>query len=135
MKRSNAERLLAAALVAYIICDILLTPPAGLETRNPAYVTSVGVATLALLFVGLALSIVALILVVRRSTRSTIIAVVAAVLYFPAPIAELTGHFSSLPPPTAIAWLEVLQAVVAVLAIGSGLWVLRRRVSGNPPTG
>jgi hypothetical protein len=129
VKRTNGERLLAAALVAYIICDVLLTPPAGLETRNPAFVTSLGVATLALLFVGLALSIVALILIARGSSRSTIIAVVAAVLYFPAPIAEAAGHFSSLPPPTAIAWLEVLQALVAVVVIVIGGLVLRRRVS------
>jgi hypothetical protein len=43
-----AERILAGALVTYIACDILLTPPAHLETRDPSHV---GIATLALLFV------------------------------------------------------------------------------------
>jgi hypothetical protein len=43
MKLSTEERILAVTLVAYMVCDVLLTPPAGLETRNPADVTLVGV--------------------------------------------------------------------------------------------
>ena len=126
MRRSNSERLLAVALVAYIICDILLTPPARLETRNPAYVTTVGIAALALLFLGLVLAVAALVLLFRRSERSSTVAIVAALLYFPAPLTELTGHFSSLRPPVAIAWLELVQAVVALIIVGVGFWTLRR---------
>jgi hypothetical protein len=66
-KLTNAGRALAVALVAYIVCDILLTPPAHLETRDPAKVTIVGIAAPALLFVWLALGIVALLSLLRRS--------------------------------------------------------------------
>jgi hypothetical protein len=68
-------------------------------------------------------------LYIRGSRRSPMIAISAAVLYFPAALAELTGHFSSLRPPTAIAWLELVQAVVAVLVIGLNTWALRVRSS------
>jgi len=39
VKLEKADWILAVTLVAYIICDVLLTPPAGLETRNPARVS------------------------------------------------------------------------------------------------
>src|ERR1700738_4720539 len=119
MKRSNAARILAVALAAYIVCDILLTPPAGLETRDPAKVTGLGYAVLGLLFVGLALSIVALVLLFRNSRRAPIVAIVAAVLlYLPAFLAEQASLFSALRPPIAIERVEWVQAVVAVVAIG-----------------
>ena len=69
MKFSKAQRVLGVALVAYVVADVLLTPPAHLETRDPALVTTVGNAALVLLFLGLALSIVALVLLFRRSAR------------------------------------------------------------------
>ncbi len=122
VKRSRAEIGLAAALVAYIVCDVLLTPPAHLETRDPALVTAFGIATLVLLFIGLALSVVALVLIYRRWSRAPTVAIVAAI---PAPLTELTGHFSSLRAPAAIAALEVLQAIVAVIVIVVGLQALR----------
>jgi len=125
MKRSNATRILAVALAAYIVCDILLTPPAGLETRDPAKVTGLGFAVLGLLFVGLALGIVALVLLFRKSRRAPMVAIVAAVLYLPAFIAEQAGLFSALRPPSAIQRVEWVQAVVAVIAIGLGFWLLR----------
>jgi hypothetical protein len=125
MKLSTAARILAVTLVAYVVCDILLTPPAGLETRDVAKVTGVGFATLGLLFVGLALGILAVVLLLRRSRRSPMVAIVAAVLYFPAFIAEQTGLFSGLRPPLGIARVEVVQAVVAVIAVGIGFWLLR----------
>jgi hypothetical protein len=131
MKRSNATRILAVALAAYIVCDILLTPPAGLETRDPAKVTGLGYAVLGLLFIGLALGIVALVLLFRRSRRAPMLAIVAAVLYLPAFLAEQAGLFSALRPPIAIQRVEWVQAVVAVIAIGLGFWLRR---SGTVPT-
>jgi hypothetical protein len=125
VKQSNAERVLAVTLVAYVVCDILLTPAGGLETRDVAGVTVVGFATLALLFVGLALSILALVLLFRSPGRSPIVAIIAAVLYFPAPLVEQLGLFSRFQPPTAIARLELVQVVVAIIVIGVGLWVRR----------
>jgi hypothetical protein len=122
---SRAGLLLAAALVAYIVLDVLLTPIGGFETRDPAKVHVIGLAGLALLFVGLVLGIVALVLLFRGSRRAPLLAIVAALLYYPAFLTEQTGTFSSLPAPTAIDRLELVQAVVAAIAIGIGFWMLR----------
>jgi len=54
MKLSTNEKVLAVILVLYIISDILLTP-AGLETRAVSGITTLGFATLGLIFVGLGL--------------------------------------------------------------------------------
>jgi hypothetical protein len=125
VKVSSAERVLAVSLFVYIVCDILLTPPAHLETRNPANVTVLGIVALVLLFIGLILGIIAFVLLFRRSSRSSVFAIVAAVLYFPAALSELTGLFSSLKAPAAIAWLELVQSVVALTVIGASFWVRR----------
>jgi hypothetical protein len=131
MRLSRAGQLLAIILVVYVVLDVLLTPLGGFETRDPAKVHVVGLAGLALLFIGLALSIVALVLVFRRSARAPLFAIVAAVLYYPAFLTELTGTFATLPAPTAIARIELVQAVVAAFAIGVGIWMLRREPTGR----
>jgi len=125
VRLSAAGLLLAIVLVGYVVLDFLLTPLGGFETRDPAKVHVVGLAGLALLFVGLALSIVALVLLFRRSGRAPMFAIVAAVLYYPAFLTELTGTFSSLPAPTAIQRIELAQAVVAGVAIGVSTSMLR----------
>ncbi len=121
MKLTNAARILAVALAAYIVCDILLTPPAGLETRDPAKVTGLGYAVLGLLFIGLALGIVALVLLFRRSRRALTVAIVAGVLYLPAFLSEQAGLFSAL--RSTIEAVEWVQAITAVTVI---------RLSPNP---
>ena len=118
---------LAIVLLAYVVCDVLLTPPAHLETRDPAKVTALGIAGLALLFVGLALGIIALVLLLRGSKRSPVVAIIGAVLYIPAFLSEQTGPFSSLRAPVAIEWVEWLQFVVVLIAIGLIVLLLRRR--------
>jgi hypothetical protein len=97
MKLSSAARILSVALAAYIDWDVLLTPPAGLETRDPAKVTGLGIAVLGLLFVGLALGIVALALLFQRSPRA----------------------------PIAIERVEWGQAVVAIVVVSLSFWLLR----------
>ncbi len=69
--------MLVAALAVYIVCDILLTPLARLETRPVAKVTTLGFVVLGLLFVGLALAIIAVVLTFLRSQRLPIVAIVA----------------------------------------------------------
>ena len=128
MRLAKAERILAVSLFLYIVIDILLTPLARLETRNPANITVLGVATLVALFVGLALSVVALVLLFRRSKYLSMVAVVAGVLYFPAAVAEWTGTFSSVGAPTAIQLLELAQAVVAVVVTGAAFSLRRAKV-------
>ena len=130
LKLSSAAWVLAVALVAYVVADVLLTPPAGLETRNPARVTGVGVGTLVLLFIGLALGIVALVLLLRGSRRAPIVAIIAGVLFVPAFLAEQTGNFSSLRAPAAIESIEVAQILI-VLAIVTSSLLLWRSASKN----
>ena len=125
MKLSNAARILAVALAAYIVCDFLLTPPAGLETRDPAKVTGLGFAVLGLLFIGLALAVVALVLLFRRSRRAPVVAIIAAALYLPAFLAEQAGLFSALRAPVAIQWVEWIQVVVAIIVAGRAFFLLR----------
>jgi hypothetical protein len=126
MKLSIAAKVLAASLLVYVVGDILLTPLAGLETRPVAKVTTLGFISLGLLFVGLVLAVVAGVLVFRRSRRSPIVAIVAAVLYFPAFFAEQTGHFSAVRAPVAIEEVELVQVIVAVIVIAFALVDLRR---------
>src|ERR1700681_3628720 len=114
MKLSTAAKMLAASLAVYVVFDILLTPLARLETRPVAKVTTLGFATLGLLFVGLVLAIIAAVLVFRRSQRAPIVAIVAAALFLPAFLAEQTGHFSAVGAPAAIETVEIVQVVVAI---------------------
>jgi CHASE2 domain-containing sensor protein len=120
-------KVLGVTLVVYIVLDVLLTPVAGFETRPVSKVTAVGIDVLALLFAGLALGVVSLVMLLRRSPRAGAFAIVAAVLYFPAVIAEQTGHFSDVRPPAAIERIELLQAAVALVLVGVGFWSRRQR--------
>jgi uncharacterized membrane protein YhfC len=125
LRLSTQERVLAITLVAYIVLDILLTPVARLETRSASNITSLGLATLGLIFVGLALAIVSLVLLFRKSPRTPIVAIVAAALYFPCALADLTGNFSSVRQPAAIEVIELIQVVVALVLVAAGFWIRR----------
>jgi hypothetical protein len=127
VKVSGKARYLVGLIVAYIIADFLLTPLGGIETRDVSKVSSIGVATLGLLFTGLALNVICLILLLRNYRRAPIFGVVGSLLYFPAPVAEATGQFSSLSPPTGIAVIEVIEAIIAIAIIITGALVLREK--------
>jgi hypothetical protein len=127
MKWHAAQKLLGVALAVYVVCDILLTPPAGIESRNPSHVTGVGIVGLALLFIGLATSVVAIVLLFRRPERAPLIGLFAALLFLPAFLEEQTGHFSSLPAPTGIEAVEIVQAGVSVIVIVLSVWMWRTR--------
>jgi len=114
-------------LIVYIIADFLLTPLGGLETRPVADVTSTGIATLGLLFTGLALNVICLVSILRHYRRAPIFGMIGSLLYFPAAIADQTGQFSSLTPPTGITYVEVIEAVVAIAIIGLAAIVLREK--------
>ncbi len=76
MKLSSRGRVLAVLLVLYILFDILLTPLGGLESRPSTNVTTVGYVTVSLLFVGLALSLVSLIMLFYKPRRSPLVAII-----------------------------------------------------------
>jgi hypothetical protein len=129
MKPSGRSRILLLLLVIYAISDILLTPLGGLETRNPANVTTLGLVTLGLLFTGLTLGIVSLVLLFYKPRGSPILAIIAGILYFPAFLAEQAGYFSSLRPPIAIETLEIIQALVSIVMILMALSVHRQKTA------
>ena len=124
-KLSTEANYMARLLIIYVIGDFALTPLGGLETRPVSNVTTLGFATLGLLFVGLALNIVCLILLLRNYKRSPIFGIVGSVLYFPAAIADQTGLFSSLSPPAGITYVEVVEGIVAIgiIAIGARIFL------------
>ena len=127
MNLSGKARYMVGLIVVYIIADFLLTPLGGLETRPVADVTSTGIATLGLLFTGLALNVISLVLILRRYRRAPIFGMIGSLLYFPAAIADQTGQFSSLTPPTGITYVEIIEAIVAIAIIGLGAIVLREK--------
>ncbi len=116
MASSTNSRLFLASLAAYMVCDILLSP-GGLETRPVGDVTTIGLVTLGLIFVGLALAIASAVLLFSRPRVSPFVAILGGVLYFPALVADQAGLFSTLRPPLGIDALELVQALVAALVI------------------
>jgi len=126
-KLSREANYLARLLIIYVIGDFALTPLGGLETRPVSNVTTLGFATLGLLFVGLALNIACLILTLRHYKRSPIFGIIGSVLYFPAALADQTGQFSMLSPPAGIAYVEVIEAIVAIGIIILGARILRNK--------
>ena len=132
MKLSSRGKGLAVLLVIYVLFDILLTPLGGFETRPSANVTTLGIVTVVLLFVGLALGIVSLVLLFYKPRRAPIIAIIAGILYFPAFIADQTGYFSSLQPPTAITALEIVQALVVLATIFLSSSIHRQKTVSSP---
>ncbi|MDV3293573.1 MAG: hypothetical protein LYZ70_04825 [Nitrososphaerales archaeon] len=116
-KLSSKAKTLAGSLGVYIIFDVLLTPVGGLETRPPSDVTTAGFASVGLLFAGLILAAVSIWQLFSSPRRASGFAIVGAIFYFPAFFADETGLFSMLRPPDAIAGLEAVQAVVAIIVI------------------
>ena len=114
---SSRDQLLAVSLVVYIALDVLLTPLGGLETRPVSGVTTLGLTVLVLLFVGLALVAGSIILLFTRPRLSPMVAIIGALLYLPAFLAEQTGLFSSFRPPLGIQLVEIVQAFVALISI------------------
>ena len=106
-------------------------PARGLETRPVSKVTNIGLTTLGLLFVGLALNAVCLILTIRNYERSPIFGILGSILYFPAVVADQASQFSSLPPPPAITYVEALEALVAIGIIILGALGLQERAKGS----
>ncbi len=118
MKWSTNAKVLAVILVSYIVSDILLTP-AGLETRPVSGITTLGFTTLAMIFIGLALIVASFAFLFRIPRGSPMLAIPGLLLYFPAFVADRTGLFASLGPPSAITVVEIAQAIIATVGI---LW-------------
>jgi hypothetical protein len=126
-KLTKDARFSARLVILYVIADFLLTPLGGLETRPVSQVTTTGLATLGLLFTGLALNVVYLILILRHYNRAPIFGILGSILFFPAAIADQTGQFSSLSPPAGITSVEAVEALVAISIIFFGVRLLQKR--------
>lgn len=124
---SRQASYMVGLIIVYIISDFFLTPLGGLETRNVSNVTGIGTATLGLLFTGLGLNMICLVLLLRHYRRAPVLGIIGSLLYFPAPLAELTGQFSSQMPPAAIASLEIIQSILAIAIIIMGALLLREK--------
>lgn len=126
-KLSRKANYLVVLLVVYVIADILLTPLGGLETRPVSKVTTIGFTTVTLLFIGLALNIACLVLTLRHYKRSPIFGMIGSILYFPAAIADQTGQFSSLAPPTGITYVEIIEGLIAIGIIVLGTLIFQEK--------
>jgi len=109
-KLSREANYLARLLIIYVIGDFALTPLGGLETRPVSNVTTLGFATLGLLFIGLALNIASLILILRHYKRSPIFGIVGS----------------------GITYVELVEGIVAIGIIVLGARILRNKTVSVP---
>ncbi len=131
-KLSRKASYLVWLIVLYVIVDLFLTPLGGLETRPLSQITTLGMTTLGLIFAGLALNIACLVLILRRYRRSPVLGIIGSILFFPAMIADQTGQFSNLSPPTGIIYVEIVEAVVAISIIVLGDLLFQEKTEGAP---
>jgi hypothetical protein len=110
------EKLLGVVLAVYLVLDVLLTP-LGFETRPVSNVTTIGLASLVLLFVGLVAVIVSLVLLFVRPRSAPKLAILGVVLYLPGFFADRAGVFSSLQASGTIFALEIIQFLVTLSAV------------------
>ena len=131
-KLSRKASYLVWLVILYVTVDFLLTPLGGLETRPLSQITTLGMTTLGLIFAGLALNIACLVLTLRRYKRSPMLGIIGSILFFPAMIADQTGQFSSLSPPTGIIYVETVEAIVAISIIVLGALLFWEKTVGAP---
>ena len=131
-KLSRKASYLVWLIVLYVIVDLLLTPLGGLETRPLSQITTLGMTTLGLVFAGLALNIACLVLTLKHYRRSPVLGIIGSILFFPAMIADQTGQFSNLSPPTGIIYVEIVEAIVAISIIVLGALLFWEKTEGAP---
>ena len=124
MSLSGNGKVLVVLLIVFVVCDILLTP-LGLETRPFADITTIGFATLAFLFFGLALNVASIFLIFRMPRNASTLAAVGSVFFFPALLADQSGNFSTMSAPARITGVEFVTAIVLIAAIFFALRVNR----------
>jgi hypothetical protein len=125
MATSGYGKLLILLLVAFLTCDFLLTP-LGWETRSVSRVTFIGLVTLGILFLGLALDLASIVATFRRPKAAAVLAIVGSFCYFPVFLTDQTHQFSALDPPVNIVYVEWLALVVALGVIGVAVQLYRK---------
>lgn len=114
MTLSGKARSLAIGLAVAVVLAVLLTPLGRLETRSLADATAIGLSTIVLFLVGLALDVAAIAVLFRRPRTASMLAFIGLILYFPIFLADLTGQWSSQPAPPVITYLSIATAIVDV---------------------
>ncbi len=132
MALSSKAQILAVLLVVFVICDILLTPLGGLETRSISNTTTTGFATLAFLFIGLALNVASLITLFRKPRLAPTLAIIGSICFFPALLADQAGLFSTQQRPIAISYLEIFTGSLLIVVIGLA-WMIRVEIATSKP--
>jgi hypothetical protein len=117
----------AITLAAALGLSLLLTP-IGFETRALSSVTSVGFFGLGVYSIGFVLSLVSLVLLLakRRGRVAGFLGTVGQALFLPIILSDLSGHFSSLPAPSAIPPTEVITMLLALVNIFFGVSVMAK---------
>jgi hypothetical protein len=119
-KLSRNAIILALVMIVNVVIIILLTP-IGFETRPTSALKTLGYLAITTIFVGLALDLASIILLLFKRVRVRLasgLAIVSSVLFFLIISADRTGSFFSVPIPPAINTLEyVLTAVLIVTLI------------------
>jgi hypothetical protein len=133
MTLSGRARSLAIGLAVAVVLAILLTPLGQFETRSIADTTAIGLGTVVVFLVGLALDIAAIVALFRRPRTASILAIIGLLLYFPIFLADLTGLWSSKLAPPVITYLSIITAIVHVGVLFLATMVYRES-SARPPT-
>jgi hypothetical protein len=124
MAISRYGKILILLLAAFILSDILLTP-LGFENRPISNVTSIGLVTLGILFLGLALDLASIVASFRRPKAAAALAIVGSFCYLPVFYTDQTHQFSLLDPPVNIVYVEWLALVVALAAMLAAIQLYR----------
>lgn len=124
MAVSKAGKVLILLMVGFLVSDFLLTP-LGLETRSISKATFVGLVTLGVLFVGLALDLASIVASFRRPKLAAVLAIVGSFCYFPVFLADQSHQFSPLDAPVSISYVEWLVLLIALAAVTVAIQVYR----------
>jgi hypothetical protein len=117
MNLSPNGKYLGVLLILFIVCAILLTPLSGLETRPTTDLTILGLLTLSVFLVGLAVSVASFFLLFRRARLASILSIIGSAAFLPAFVVDQTANLSSRPAPVAIFYVEWVTAVIAIFTI------------------
>ena len=111
--------MLSIAMVVNVLIIILLTP-IGFETRPISALKTLGYIAITTIFVGLALDLTSIVLLLFKRVRVRLasgLAIVSSVLFFLIISVDRTGSFFSVPIPPAINTLEYLLTAVLIVTL------------------
>ena len=132
MKLSSSTLALLLVTMACILVIILLTP-LGFETRPQSDLKTFGYVAIGTIFTGLGMFLLSIGLLFRRVHLSSILAIIASMLFFVPVIGDRVGAFFSVPIPPTINVLEYLLAVVLLADILIALRVYRQSAASKQP--